>query len=956
MTPERWQKIRDVLERALELAPSDRSAYLNQACSSDQSLRQEVETLLASSDGVRSSFLQSSSALRVTLTPGAKLGEYEVESLLGSGGMGEVYRARDSRLGRDVAIKVLPSFASADLNRLRRFEQEARAAAALNHPNILAVFQMGTYEGAPYLVSELLDGETLREQIKRGRLSVRKAVDYGVQTARGVAAAHEKGIIHRDLKPENLLVTKDGRVKILDFGLAKLTQLQSDSEHDAAPRNEGTEPGVLMGTVGYMSPEQVRGQTADHRADIFAFGAILYEMLAGKRPFQKPTSADTMSAILNEDPPGISQITTNIPPALQRVVHRCLEKNPEQRFQSASDLAFALDALSEHSGSAAVYPRTEAGGSTLLTGVKQHKWGLAAGLVLVGLLLGAVLYSTRSLRSNNVPHAKITHKQFTFLGNAYEPTISPDGLFVAYVSRKPGEQQKLVVQASNGAQLELARGATIDHPLWSPDGSEVLFHKWEPALFSVEPTVNNKGISVVSRLGGVVRPIGIGQYACWLAQDGSQVVLASNMEKSGFKGVRLVNNLTGEEKKVPLSEYVSLHDVDCSARAGLILAVVQVSDKYQIRTFKPDGSEERTLVEESAEIYSTRWSSTGDSIYYLHGKGSTDELSKVSVTRGSGQPAVLADGLETGGFFTLSADGSRLAYTREDANSNLWRVDLPTARKNAKPEISRLTTGTSHYGAPSFSPDGRWMAFALGPSPYETNLFKMPVAGGEPVQLTFFEHATSHSPAWSPDGQRIAFIGDQNGTPRVWTISANGGTAQPVGNPNGWDPGNNHLAWWPSSDLVYQQTGVRNFLRINEKTHEEKPLIQHDQSVGWVPYRPVFSPDGKKMAVYWNRKEEGLWVISLEPYAETQLESGAICPFGWSPDGKYVYAVRMEAGREIIRVQVATPNEVTSVATLPGNFVDDDASVGPDGKAIFASVSEEKSDVWLMENFDPSPP
>jgi eukaryotic-like serine/threonine-protein kinase len=223
MTPERWQQIRDVLEKALDLAPNERSAFLEQACSSDPSLRREVETLLVSSPDVSSSFLQSF-ALRVTLTSGTKLGDYEVKSLLGSGGMGEVYRARDSRLGRDVAIKVLPSFLSADRDRLRRFEQEARAAAALDHPNILAVHQLGSYEGAPYLVSELLEGETLREQLGRGRLSVRKAIDYGVQIARGLAAAHEKGIVHRDLKPENLFVTKDGRAKILDFGLAKLTQ------------------------------------------------------------------------------------------------------------------------------------------------------------------------------------------------------------------------------------------------------------------------------------------------------------------------------------------------------------------------------------------------------------------------------------------------------------------------------------------------------------------------------------------------------------------------------------------------------------------------------------------------------------------------------------------------------------------------------------------------------------
>jgi serine/threonine protein kinase len=583
----------------------------------------------------------------------------------------------------------LPSFLSADSDLLRRFEQEARALAALNHPNILAVFQLGTYEGAPYLVSELLEGETLRKQIKRGLLAVRKAIDYGVQIARGLAAAHAKGIVHRDLKPENLFVTNDGRVKILDFGLAKLTQPQIGSDDNAVTLTKGTEAGMVMGTVGYMAPEQVRGQAADHRADVFAFGAILYEMLAGKRAFQKPTSAETMTAILNEEPPGISQVTTNLPPALQRVVHRCLEKNPEQRFQSASDLGFALDALSESAGRATVYPRKEGGKNGLFAFIREHRLWMAAGLVLVGLLLGKVLYSTRGLRSGSVSHAKITHKQFTFSGDAYSPAISPDGLFVAYVSKKPGEQQKLTVQASNGTKLELARGAFLNYPRWSPDGSEVLFYGTDPTLYKTDHTTKGWGTYVVSRLGGVARPFRFGVFACWLARDGSQIVTASRAEASGFKGFRLVNKLRDEVKEVHLSEYAGLADIDCSARAGLILAVIMTSDeKYQIRTFKPDGSTEQKLVEESDQIDSARWSPTGDSIYYLHGKGSTKQLSKLSVTRSDAEPVVLADGLQSSEYFTLSADGSKLAYTRRDRNSNLWRVTLPTAEKRAKPEIS----------------------------------------------------------------------------------------------------------------------------------------------------------------------------------------------------------------------------------------------------------------------------
>lgn len=266
--------------------------------------------------------------------------------------MGEVWRAHDSRLGRDVAIKVLPPEFASDENRLRRFEQEARTLAALNHPNVLAIYDTGLHEGTPYLVSELLEGRTLREEVDHGALSQRKAVDYALQVAHGLAAAHAKGIVHRDLKPENIFVTKDGRVKVLDFGLAKTVRRASEVNLDAATEvqpQQATQPGAVLGTPSYMSPEQIRGQEVDHRADLFAFGAILYEMLSGKRAFRRNTSVETMNAILNEEPAELIQSNPNVPVALNRIVQRCLEKNLERRFQSASDLCFALEPSSNES-------------------------------------------------------------------------------------------------------------------------------------------------------------------------------------------------------------------------------------------------------------------------------------------------------------------------------------------------------------------------------------------------------------------------------------------------------------------------------------------------------------------------------------------------------------------------------------------------------------------------------
>src|SRR5215831_14284053 len=296
----------------------------------------------------------------MALQAGTKLGPYEILSPIGAGGMGEVYRARDERLKRDVAIKVLPATYSQDPDRLRRFEQEAQTAGGLNHPNITAVYNLGSHEASPYIVTELLEGETLRARLSGGAIPVRKATDYAVQIAKGLAAAHEKGIIHRDLKPENLFLTNDGRVKILDFGLAKLTQVESGTGPQTnLPTAAGTEPGVVMGTLGYMSPEQVKGKAADQRSDLFSFGAILYEMLSGRRAFHRDSAAETMSAILREEPPDLSATNKSVQPGLERIVRHCLEKNPEERFYSARDVAFDLEALSGLSGATA--PASAAG-------------------------------------------------------------------------------------------------------------------------------------------------------------------------------------------------------------------------------------------------------------------------------------------------------------------------------------------------------------------------------------------------------------------------------------------------------------------------------------------------------------------------------------------------------------------------------------------------------------------
>ena len=483
---------------------------------------------------------------QMVLASGTKLGQYEILSPLGAGGMGEVYRARDLRLNRDVAIKVLSLFLSTDPDSLRRFEQEARAAAALNHPNILAVYQMGTYEGVPYLVSELLEGKTLQEALRSGPLPLRKAIDYGVQIANGMAAAHEKGVVHHDLKPGNLFVTKEERVKILDFGLAKLRQVEEGESHQLETL---TMPGVVQGTAGYMSPEQVRGQATDHRSDIFSFGAILYEMVMGKRTFHKPTSADTMSAILNDEPLSISELAPNTPVPLQRVVYRCLEKNPDQRFQSASDLAFALEALSDPSISLPVsdHARKSRG---------PHRPRLARTGAALVIVLGAVIAGYLWALTPPVPkvsdYVQLTH----------------DG------------QRKSVI-GTDGSRLYLGLGLGSSGSFTAHGLAEVSLSGGEPRSISLTPSPNMVPVS--------------------LSPDGSELLVVDGQGSPPTGPLWSLPILGGSPRRLG----DTIGETAAWSPDGTMLAYSNLSDLF---VAKADGTESRKLVSVKGDIKHVIWS------------------------------------------------------------------------------------------------------------------------------------------------------------------------------------------------------------------------------------------------------------------------------------------------------------------------------------------------------------
>ncbi|HEY1336176.1 MAG TPA: protein kinase, partial [Bryobacteraceae bacterium] len=447
----------------------------------------------------------------MTLPPGARLGPYEVLALIGAGGMGEVYRARDTRLGREVALKVLPASMAVDPERLRRFEHEARAASSLNHPNVIAIYDVALDHGTPYIVTELLEGKTLREHLAADELAPRRAVEYAVQIAHGLTALHSKGITHRDLKPENIFLTVHGRVKILDFGLAKTSHAAKAKAGNSASETL-TREGMLMGTVGYMSPEQVRGAEVDSRSDIFSFGAVLYEMLSGRMAFQEETAAETMSAILRKDPPDISAPARPISPGLQRVVAHCLEKEPALRFHSTADLGFALEAISTVSGSVSTppIPAEEAPASAPPQKRSRTPW-YVAGALAAGLAIGST--ATWFALGRRTPQSPVL-RYLTYSGHDSSPAVSPDGYTVAFSSDRDDRQRIWLKQLPAGAEVALTAGPD-DFPRFSPEGTRILFVRNEGVRTSLYKT---------AILGGEPRKlIDDVAYADW-APDGRRIV------------------------------------------------------------------------------------------------------------------------------------------------------------------------------------------------------------------------------------------------------------------------------------------------------------------------------------------------------------------------------------------------------------------------------------------------
>ncbi|HWN98600.1 MAG TPA: protein kinase [Blastocatellia bacterium] len=817
----------------------------------------------------------------MTLTSSTRLGPYEILAPLGAGGMGEVYRARDTRLGRDVAVKVLPSSFSDNEQRLHRFEQEACAAGALNHPNILIVHDIGSHDGSAYVVSELLEGDTLRERMAGAALPQRKAIDYSLHVARGLAAAHEKGIVHRDLKPENIFITKDGRVKILDFGLAKLTEpADGYAQTDIPTRRIDTDPGMVMGTVGYMSPEQVRGRPVDHRADIFSFGAILYEMLTGKRAFHGESPAETMSAILREDPPDLSESNKNLTPALERVVRHCLEKNPEERFHSASDLAFAIEALS---GSTPTSAQTSAMPAVRPRWIRKREliaWIVAAVAVLVALVLSITYFQrapveVRAVRSFILPPEK---SSFNFGRFGATIIVSPDGTRLAFVAPTAEGRNLLWVRSLDGLSAQALVGTeAATYPFWSPDSRFLGFFAQGKL----------KRIDAAGGPPSTLCDAPQGRGGAW-SRNGV-IVFSPNPSSA-------------------------LHRV--SALGGASSPVTTLDDtrgegSHRLPTFLPDGDHflylGRTIgTDEGTPVYVASLESKESKLlmransnveyaqrYLLYLRGTTLMARPFDAKRLEtvGDAFPLAEQVQQGlrgpsaGVFSVSENGI-LAYQMGKTTGSSQLAWFDRSGKQLG-----VLGDQALYSNPRLSPDGKMATVSvIDPQSGRPDIWVYEVAHARRTRLTF-DPAEERTVAWSPDGSRIAFSSNRKGHFDIYQKASSGAGSDELllesdfdKQPTSWSRDGRFLLYFTSDP----KTGADIWVLPLSGDRKPFPFLNTEFNEG----NGQFSPDGRWIAYFSTESDRTeLYVAPFPgPGGKRQIStSGAVVPPRWRGDGKEIF-------------------------------------------------------------------
>jgi eukaryotic-like serine/threonine-protein kinase len=957
MTPEQYKRVGELYHEAVSLKPEDRAAFLDRECGGDSVVRREVEALVASHNEAQSFLAAPAVAVvakqlaeeQITLPARRQIGHHRILSLLGKGGMGEVYLAEDTRLSRKVALKVLPAEFTSDAERVRRFEREARAASALSHPNILAIYDIGEQDGTHYITAEYVDGETLRQRCARAKLTPREALDVAVQMASALAAAHEAGIVHRDIKPENVMLRRDGYVKVLDFGLAKLAQKPpADLEALATQSVETTTPGVVMGTVAYMSPEQARGLKVDARTDIWSLGVMLYEMVAGRRPFDGATTSDAIAAILDREPTPLSQLSPDAPAEMERVVAKALEKDRERRYQNAADLLLDLKRLKRQTEIEADSGHAVKTTSGVSGESRRRRRGIALLLIITVVASGIAfgLYHLIGQRPTRTGAARVVLLT-SYPGLESRPAFSPDGRQVAFAwnGENEGRYEIYVKLVDAGAPLRLTNATTgyNFYPAWSPDGRHIAFTRREKG---------KAGIFLVPALGGPERnlfsisvtPPGLIYLSAeaW-SPDGKLLAFAARETPQESMSIFLLSVETLEKRKLtsPPSALIGGDLGAAFSPDGKLLAFTRGRDNdvRDIYTVPVTGGEPKQVTFDNQQLTSVTWTPDGRELIFSSRRGGRLELWRVSTSGGT--PERVMPGAEGAWYPVISRQGNRLAYQVWTLDRNIWQVEVSDPARGSTPPV-RVIYSTKFDLAQSFSPDGKKIAFASDRAG-SPEIWVCDGDGSNCAQLTSFGAQTG-SPNWSPDGRQVVFDCTQAGHQDIYVVSAEGGpprrlTAEPSDETRPF--------WSRDGRWIYfgsNRTGENQVYRMSV---EGGPAVQLTERGGG---NPVESPDGR-FIYFSNMDGGGIWKMPSGG-GEATLLLDKVTWGNWAVAEGGIYFIKFDAGSAAIEFLNFATGRMSTVTALDPKKVPYGISVTADGrKIIYSQFDRQESDIMLVENF-----
>jgi len=971
---------------ALEREPEGRSAFLKRACAEDDPLRIEVETLIAShnqsANFMEAPAFEAAAELlagdQVEPLAGQWIGPYQIVAALGEGGMGEVYLAEDVRLGRRIALKLLPAYLGKDEDRLRRFAQEARAASALNHPNVCVIYEVGETEGGRhYIAMEYVDGETLRQVMTGRRMGLDEILGVAAQVVSGLAAAHQAGVVHRDVKPENIMLRRDGYVKVLDFGLAKLTGQPTTGVE--APR-VNTDAGMVMGTGKYMSPEQARGLAVDARTDVWSLGVALYEMVTGHAPFEGATTSDLIVSILEREPPPLAQLCPDASAELQRIITKALNKDREKRYQTAKDLLSDLQSLKRELEVKAQQEHSPQAGSrgrgSLRTGMTTNAAArrprrranrlvppAAAAILLVGIAVWS--YMPRpSLERSTIPKSEppfppVKVVPFTsFQGRETWPVFSPDGDRIAFTwDGATGDNFDLYVKlVGAGETLRLTTHPGIENsPAWSPDGKQIAFTRFDQG---------RSAIYIVPALGGPERKLlQLGLGSAWFgypmvvwSTDGRWLAFTDESSPQGNPGIFLLSVETLEKRRLtsPPAQYLGDWWPAFSPDDKTLAFIRQMSEGVSDIYLAPvDGGEPRRLTLNSAAVLGLNWTPDGGSIVFK----STLREGRLRLWRMSasgGRPEPLAVGADVVWSVTgnsppsISRHGHRLAYVQSSDDTNIWRIEVPSSAGPANPP-TKLVSSTQYEVGPQFSPDGNRIVFQSTRSGF-SELWTCESDGTNPVQLTSVAPHGAGTARWSPDGRHIAFDSRPEGHADIFVTSAEGGSPRRLTT----DPANDVVPSWSRDGRWIYFSSNRSGTRQVWKAPAEGGLaVQVTKQGGFAAFE---SPDGR-LLYYAKFDSPGLWKMPVEGGVESlvldQLQTGY---WGaWAVADRGIYFINPEATpRAAIEFFSFAARRITRIALLekePAKF-SPNLALSPDGRSIlYTQLDQSGNDIMLVENF-----